>query len=187
MGHINALKPFLAVSFCSVVLGAPTPAGLDRPQPDPHTPMDKPDTLPWTSPTHSHGQARHTPTDKPGKGFDPKYKTKPGQPESSDDSDSALSKRVVINGESCVLWLNTAYPYSAMGKLADSAGGVCTAVIVGSRFQPAYDNGERLDGSDVIAVFESSLYQGVDGSTWYDEAYDFAVFVTSGQVSDQHS
>ncbi|KAM5349813.1 hypothetical protein ACJ41O_006318 [Fusarium nematophilum] len=109
----------------------------------------------------------------------------------------SLSARGIIGPDDRVLWDSQDYPYSAMGRIAGSDGGVCSGSLVGprhvatakhcipggnatTRFQPMYLDGERAGGSQVIDIIQ--MEQG-EGSCFQKE--DWAIFILADRLGDE--
>ncbi|KAK4216754.1 trypsin-like cysteine/serine peptidase domain-containing protein [Rhypophila decipiens] len=110
--------------------------------------------------------------------------------------EESLSARGIIGPDNRVLWTSTDYPYSAIGRVS-LTGAVCSGSMVGrrlvatakhcqipaggsGRFAPSYYDGERLGGSNVVAVI--SMAQG-SGSC--NQKEDWAIFVLADPIGDQ--
>jgi len=119
-----------------------------------------------------------------------------------EEADEAkLDKRVVLGADSRYVQTSTGWPYSAIGRLTattSSGTSICTGWLAGPRhvvaarhcipsggaswrFAPAYDNGERLGGTNVAFV----VYYPTGQTGHCNSAYDFAVFVTQDRIGDR--
>ncbi|KAM7213795.1 Trypsin-like cysteine/serine peptidase domain containing protein [Rhypophila decipiens] len=118
----------------------------------------------------------------------------------SEEASHRLTSRTIVGADNRVLWPSPDYPYSAVGKLTFSSGPACTGTMIGRRhvatakqclpslsspwsahFAPSYYDGERLGGSNAIAVFIPNSLTPV-GVCGYKE--DWAIIILADPIGD---
>jgi V8-like Glu-specific endopeptidase len=122
----------------------------------------------------------------------------------SPDSINRLAGRDVLGGfDDRVLWPDTSYPYSAMGKLQWSNGVWCSASLIGPRhvaaakhcaplkdpgvsvrFSPGFYDGERFGGAWVTTVVHLAGFDVNDNPDACDWKEDWAIFIIDSRLGE---